>query len=65
MEQGFIQLSGYRQHSVEEMKRRAADFLADIQRRRTVRDFSNKPVPLEVIKACLLAAGTAPNVANM
>jgi iodotyrosine deiodinase len=65
MEQGFIQLSGYRQHSVEEMKRRAADFLTDMQHPRTVRDFSNKPVPLEVIKACLLAAGTAPNGANM
>jgi iodotyrosine deiodinase len=65
MAHGFIQLPGYRQYSDEEMKRRAADFLADMQRRRTVRDFSNKPVPLEVIKACLLAAGTAPNGANM
>jgi iodotyrosine deiodinase len=65
MEHDVVQLSGYRQHSVEEMKRRAAEFLADMRRRRTVRDFSNKPVPLEVIKACLLAAGTAPNGANM
>ena len=45
------------------MKRRAADFYAD--RRRTVRDFSDRPVPREVSENCLRAAGTAPNGANM
>ena len=63
MDHGFIHLPGYRQ--VEEMKRRAAEFLADMQRRRTVREFSNKSVPVEVIDACVLAAGTAPNGANV
>jgi iodotyrosine deiodinase len=48
-----------------EMKQRAADFYADIRRRRTVRHFSDRPVPREVIEACLRAAGTAPNGANM
>ncbi len=47
------------------MKRRAAEFYEDIRRRRTVRDFSNRPVPREVIEDCLRAAGTAPNGANM
>ncbi|NUQ42972.1 MAG: nitroreductase family protein [Calditrichaceae bacterium] len=46
------------------MKQRAADFYADIRRRRTVREFSPRPVPREVIEHCLLAAGTAPNGAN-
>ena len=35
-----------------------------MRRRRTVRDFSPRPVPREVIEDCLLAAGTAPNGAN-
>lgn len=61
----FIPLSQYRQYPVEEMKRRAAGFYADVRRRRTVRDFSDRPVPREIIENCLLAAGTAPNGANM
>jgi nitroreductase len=47
------------------MIRRAADFYAEIRRRRTVRDFSDRPVPRAVIEACLRAAGTAPNGANL
>jgi nitroreductase len=61
----FIPLTAYHEHPVEEMKRRAAEFYADIRRRRTVREFSNRPVPSEVIKDCLRAAGTAPNGANL
>ena len=40
------------------------DFYKKIKQRRTVRDFSNRPVPKEIIENCLLAAGTAPNGAN-
>jgi len=47
------------------MRRRAAGFYADIRRRRTVRDFSDRPVPREVIDDCLRAAGSAPSGANM
>lgn len=47
------------------MCRRAAAFYADIRRRRTVRDFSSRPVPREVVENCLRAAGTAPSGANM
>ena len=61
----FIPLSQYREYPVDEMKQRAADFYADIRRRRTVRDFADRPVPREIIEACILAAGTAPNGANM
>lgn len=47
------------------MKRRAAEFYEEIRRRRTVREFSDRPVPREVIEDCLRAAGTAPSGANM
>lgn len=58
-------LPAYREYSVEEMKSRAAEFRADIQRRRTVREFAGRAVPREVIEECLLAAATAPNGANL
>lgn len=47
-----------------QMRERAAGFLAEMGRRRSVRDFSSRPVPREVIEDCLLAAGTAPSGAN-
>jgi len=47
------------------MTQRAAEFYADLRRRRTVREFSDRPVPREVIEDCLRAAGTAPSGANM
>lgn len=46
------------------MKARAADFLATMRTRRTVRTFSPEPVPLEVVEDAIRAAGTAPNGAN-
>ncbi len=61
----FIQFSQYRQYPVHEMKQRVADFYADMRRRRTVRQFSERPVPREIIENCLRAAGTAPSGANM
>ncbi len=60
----YVPLSSYREYPEDEMKRRAEDFYAELRRRRTVRDFSDRPVPREVIESCLLAAGTAPNGAN-
>jgi iodotyrosine deiodinase len=61
----FFPLSQYRQYPLQEMKQRAADFYADMRRRRTVRQFSEQPVPREIIENCLRAAGTAPSGANM
>ena len=46
------------------MQNRSVEFLNDIQRRRTIRDFSSKPVPEEIIVNCLKSAGTAPSGAN-
>ena len=47
------------------MVRRATEFSDDLRRRRTVRDFSDAPVPRSVIEPCLIAAGSAPNGANL
>lgn len=65
MQEPFIPLSDYKEYPVDEMKERARQFYLDLKRRRTVRDFSDRPVPREVIEDCIRAAGTAPNGANM
>jgi iodotyrosine deiodinase len=49
----------------EEMQERAAAFERTMARRRTVRDFSDRAVPREVIESCLRTAGSAPNGANL
>jgi len=47
------------------MAKRAGAFREDMQRRRSVRSFSSRPVARELIEDCLLAAGSAPSGANM
>ena len=61
----FQPLNTFIEYPVEEMKQRATDFRNQMQRRRTVRHFSDRPVPREIIEECLLTAGTAPNGANL
>lgn len=61
----LIPLSSYEEPSPQAMKASAQAFRQTMERRRTVRDFSNRPVPHEVIEECLLAAGTAPSGANL
>ena len=46
------------------MQRRSQEFLKNIQRRRTIRDFSDDSVPKEIIVDCLKSAATAPSGAN-
>lgn len=60
-----LPLTGYHEYPPAEMQRRAGEFYDEIRRRRTVRDFSPRPVPRAVIETCLRAAGTAPNGANL
>jgi nitroreductase len=55
----------YRPYSEEEMIQRSESFYENARRRRSVREFSDKVVPNEVIENALLAAGTAANGANM
>ena len=42
----------------------AEAFLDYMRKRHSVRDYSTRPVPEAVIRACILAAGTAPSGAN-
>ncbi len=60
----FIPHTDYEEYPVEEMRQRAKSFYEDMKRRRTVRDFSDRPVPREIIEDCIRTAGTAPNGAN-
>lgn len=62
---GFVPLTGYREYPPDEMLARARAFAADMGRRRTTRQFSDRPVAREVIEACLQTAGTAPSGAHM
>ena len=61
----FEPLSSYIEFPVEEMKQRAVEFRQHMQRRRTVRQFSERQVPRQVIEECLLTAGSAPSGANL
>ena len=47
-----------------EMLARANDYYELMKRRRSVRDFSDRAVPREIIERCLMTAGTAPSGAN-
>jgi iodotyrosine deiodinase len=47
-----------------EQHRRSEVFLARMHGRRTVRDFSSKPVPFALIQNAVATAGTAPSGAN-
>ncbi|MEA1940097.1 MAG: nitroreductase family protein, partial [Candidatus Caldatribacteriota bacterium] len=61
----FSSFTGYHVYSPEEMKKRSAEFYAEMKRRRSVRQFSDRPVPREIIEDCLRTAVTAPSGANM
>jgi iodotyrosine deiodinase len=61
----FVPLPRYREYPVDAMKRRAMEFYEDVRCRRTVREFSSRPIARDVIEDCLRAAGTAPSGANM
>ncbi len=55
----------YREYPPDEMQRRVAAFYANVDRRRSVREFSARAVPRELIETALKAASTAPSGANM
>lgn len=61
----FQPLDSYIEYPLEEMVQRAGKFRKQMQRRRTIRHFSDRTVPREIIEECLLTAGTAPNGANL
>jgi iodotyrosine deiodinase len=61
----FDPLTSYREYPESEMIARSRALAADFARRRTVRQFSDRPVPRAVIEACLEVAGTAPSGAHL
>lgn len=62
-ESKFIPYKGVR-YPKAEMIRRSREFCQFMNRRRTVRDFSGKPVPLEVVEHIVMAASSAPSGAH-
>ena len=59
-----IPLPDYAEFPLDEMRRRAEAFWALIATRHTVRDFSPRPVPRDIIEIAIRAAMTAPSGAN-
>jgi len=51
-------------YRAEEMQNRSFEYYAWMDKRRTVRDFSDKPVPKEVIENIILTASSAPSGAH-
>ena len=60
----FKPLDSWTERTPEEMQRRAHEFYEHMNRRRSVRQFSDRPVPDGVIEDCLRTAGTAPSGAH-
>ena len=50
---------------IDEQTRRADEFFEMLKRRRTVREYSDREVPFELIEKAIATAGTAPSGANM
>jgi len=59
-----VRLEDYTPLPVEDMKARATAFYHEMRKRRSVRVFSDKTIPIDIIKDCLRTAGTAPSGAN-
>ncbi len=60
----FVPLTSFREYPEDEMLARSRAFADDLARRRTVRAFSDRPVPRAIIEACVTTAGTAPSGAH-
>jgi iodotyrosine deiodinase len=68
-------MSGHQRHimkpapthgvSEDEGRERVRDFQADLTRRRTIRDFSDRPVPMDLIETAIATAASAPSGANV
>ena len=54
----------FKKFTSKEMSLRSSRFLSEIKSRRTVRDFSDKDISLEIILNCIKAAAASPSGAN-
>jgi len=61
----FIPLETYEEFPPEKMHERLNAFYENMNRRRTVREFSARPIPPGIIEQALRTAGTAPSGANL
>lgn len=61
----FTPLTLHRHLSESDMRQRAAALLAEMRRRRSVRQFSDRPVAREIIIDCVATAATSPSGANL
>lgn len=64
MSEAHLPLTGYPAVEDRDMRRRADAMLKMLSTRRTVRNFSDRAVPRQVIETAIKAAATAPNGAN-
>ena len=64
-ELNLIPLKFRRIEDENEQLERAEELYQNLDLRRTVREYSNKDVPLEIIEKAILTAGTAPSGAHM
>ena len=64
VERRFIPLDGWTERPSGEMRHRALEFYELMNRRRSVRQYSDRPIPDGVIETCLRTAGTAPSGAH-
>ena len=60
----FIPLD-FAKFSTDEQAQRGSEFVEMLNRRRTVREYSDRDVPFELIEKAIKTAGTAPSGANM
>ena len=55
----------FTKQSISKMKKNSDSFYNQIKNRRTVRDFNKETFDINILKKAILAAGTAPNGANL
>ncbi|RKF19825.1 nitroreductase family protein [Alginatibacterium sediminis] len=64
MSEQQLPLSDFIEYPQSEMLERATRNYLNLKRRHSIRNFSDRAVPKEIIEQCILAAGSAPNGAN-
>jgi len=65
MKKQFIPLDGFVKKPINDLLSSSWDFYSLMNKRRTVREFSEESIPREIIENCIKCAGTAPSGANM